>query len=92
METNMPLIECKSDVGITVGLIDSIITVARVLNARLDYDALICGSTGDRMQPVRDALRDLQDCSEFKRMIQFGDRDAMRVIHDAADLLRKRGS
>lgn len=82
-------IECKSEIGVTVGLIDTIITSARVLRDRIDVDALICGQTGDEHQPVRDALRDLQDSDDFKRLITYGDRDAMAVIHQAAALLEK---
>lgn len=62
-------IECKSEIGITVGLIDAMISLARVTDKHLDYDDLIYGERGDELQPIRDALRDLKACEEFNRII-----------------------
>lgn len=81
-------IECSSEMGVTIGLIDSIITTARVLGQRLDYDALICGEDGDEHQPIREALTDLATCAELRRLIGKHDAGAMKVIHDAAALLK----
>lgn len=83
------IIECKSPVGEVVGLIDAMISLARVTDKRLDYDALICGESGDELQPIRDALRDLKACKGFTRMIGTGDAKAMEIIHDAAEHFRK---
>lgn len=76
--------------GITIGLIDSIITTARVLSKRIDYEALICGSRGDKHQPIRNALTDLAICQQFLKLIGRHDAEAMRIIHDAAALLSKK--
>lgn len=46
--------ECKSEVGITVGLIDSLIAICRVLAPRLK---MTCGDQEE--QPIVEAMRDL---------------------------------
>jgi len=82
-------IECNSEIGITIGLIDAIITTARVLRTRMDFNAMICGENGDEHQPVREALKDLAGCTEVRELIGLHDAEAMRIIHDAAELMRK---
>jgi hypothetical protein len=49
--------DCRSDDGITVGLIDSIITACRVLRKR-DFAPL----------PVQEALKDLAADGDFARL------------------------
>ena len=82
-------IECKSEIGTTIGLIDALITTARVLRQRLDFDAMITGKTGDEHQPAREALKDLSDCHELRELIGLHDAAAMKIIHDAAALIER---
>lgn len=81
-------IECTSEIGTTVGLIDAIITLTRLLDGRLDYQAMIIGAYGDKYQPIRNALRDLLDNSPYRKIIEGRDDEAMKIIHDAAEMLR----
>ena len=80
-------IECKSEIGTTIGLIDTLITVARIARQRLDFNAMITGETGDKYQPAREALKDLSDCAELRELIGLHDAVAMKIIHDAAALI-----
>lgn len=91
-------IECDSEIGVTIGLIDTLINTARVLRPRLDLetignlhlglDGVGYGKARDQFQPVRDALTDLCSCKELREIITIHDDGAMAVIHDAAALLR----
>lgn len=49
---------------------------------------MICGERGDEHQPVRDALSDLSACQELREIVGLHDTEAMRIIHDAAELLK----
>lgn len=86
----MKRIECKSDIGITIGLIDGIISIAQVLAPRLNIDAMRLGEKGDEYQPVREALTDLCCCVPLKDMLDKWDGQAMELIHRAAELLKDR--
>lgn len=81
-------IECTSKVGTTVALIDAIITLTRLLDERLEYDAMIIGSSRDKYQPIRNALHDLLTNSPYRKIIDGRDNDAMNIIHDAAAHLK----
>ena len=83
-------IECTSEIGTTVALIDSIITLTRLLDARLDYDAMVIGDRRDKYQPIRNALHDLLTNSPYRKIIDGRDSEAMNIIHDAAELLKTR--
>ncbi len=82
-------IECKSEMGITIGLIESILTAANLLGQRLDYETLISGERGDEHQPIRDAIADLCACEPLRRMLNDADARAMSVIHHAAKLFEE---
>lgn len=83
-------IECTSQIGTTVGLIDAIIVLTRVLDTRLEYDAMTIGRTGDKYQPIRNALHDLLTNSPYRKIVTGRDDEAMKIIHDAAALLKDR--
>lgn len=87
-----PDYECNSEMGITVGLIDSIITISRVLFARLDIDAMITGEHGDEYQPIRDALTDLCTNKALSTLINCHNAEAMDIIHRAAAIFRTRSA
>lgn len=63
MKTEMDALECTSEAGITVGLIDSIISISRVL-ARRDFS--------DRH--VIEALRDLNQDGDLQGIVAAADR------------------
>lgn len=80
-------IECNSEIGITIGLIDNLIVTARVLRIRLDFNSMSIGSKRDKYQPIRNALHDLVTCKELREILN--DDNAMQIIHDAARVLNK---
>lgn len=79
----------NSEIGETVALLDAMIVLARITTKRIDSDAMICGSRGDKYQPIRDALTELMD-SGFRKIIDGRDERAMDIIHQAAELLESR--
>lgn len=85
----MRVVQANSEVGLTVSLIDSILVQAKLLAARMreHHSDIVIGRNGDRQQPVREALRELNDCNDFKGLIEFGDREAMQIIRRGAELL-----
>lgn len=82
-------IECKSEMGITIGLIDAIISISNVLAPRLEAidDAMRLGQRGDEYQPIRNALTDLCTSSNARRVIMGHDEVASALIHRAAELI-----
>lgn len=80
-------IECTSKIGTTVGLIDAIIVLTRMLDTRLEYEAMSIGRNGDRYQPIRNALHDLLTNSPYRKIVTGRDDEAMKIIHDAAALM-----
>ncbi len=86
----MKTLECTSEVGTTIALIDAIITLTRLLDMRLEYDAMAIGSNRDKYQPIRNALHDLLANSPYRKIIDRYDNEAMNIIHDAAALLRRK--
>lgn len=74
--------DCRSDNGITTGLIDSLIFICRVLGPRLDatWDSirkdpdLIRSTSNDIPQSIKDALEDLA-----------GDEDVLNVLSWASE-------
>lgn len=53
------IIDCRSEEGVTIGLIDALISIARVLSKR-DLDA---------SDQIREALLDLRNDEDIKRII-----------------------
>ena len=87
-------IECKSEMGITIGLIDAIISISNVLAVRLDAinDAMRLGERGDEYQPIRNALTDLCASSNARAVILGHDEAASALIHRAAELVQTTAS
>ncbi len=54
--------DCRSQEGVTVGLIDAVIAVARVLAPRL--------KDGGLAEPVREALRDLRQDEDVRAVVE----------------------
>lgn len=48
----IPVVDCRTEEGITIGLIDSIISISRVLNKRLQNK--------DQSEQINEALKDLR--------------------------------
>lgn len=88
--TTMP-IECRSRDGITIGLIDSLITIAVVLDHRLKSERRRFRRSADEWayhsQAVQDALHDLADNPTVRGLLWPHDDKAMAIIHSAAQLL-----
>lgn len=82
--------ECKSNMGLVIGLVDALITIGDVLAPMLDLEAMRLGVKGDRWQPIRDALKDLNQSSGLMKILEDRDSNAMRLIHRAAELLEAR--
>jgi len=88
-------IECTSTDGITIGLIDAIITLAVVLNERLEKQAKRMKRSPDEYEwfseDVRNALCDLAGNPAVKRLLFPRDEKAMAIIHEAARSLTGHG-
>jgi hypothetical protein len=78
----------NSEIGETVALIDAMIVLSRIITKRIDIESMICGSKGDKYQQIRDALTELME-SGFRKIMGDHDEEAMRIIHEAAGLLRQ---
>ena len=52
--------DCRSNVGITIGLIDSLISISRILKIRIDTDNA----------EINGALADLRDDEDLKKILQ----------------------
>ena len=52
--------DCRSNVGITIGLIDSLISISRILKNRIDTDNA----------EINGALADLRDDEDLKKILQ----------------------
>lgn len=68
--------ECRSEDGITVGLIDALISIARVLAPRLRENYV----TEDR--PIYEAIADLMQDPDIKKILVYQDlilADANRI-------------
>jgi hypothetical protein len=61
MENDTQKTDCRDEDGITVGLVDAIISIARVL-ARKDLDA----------SAVREALKDLAEDEDLRKILEKG--------------------
>jgi hypothetical protein len=83
------VIECKSRDGITIGLIDALITTAAVLHQRLLQDHR---RGRKNSQPVIDALDDLRLNKNFRELVFPGGDEAMRIIDRAAEAIRARNT
>lgn len=82
-------IEAASRDGITIGLIDSIITIATVLRERLNAESRRLKRSSDEhawhSQPVQDALHDLAANPTVRGLLWPRDDNAMEIIHRAAE-------
>ena len=84
-------IEAHSRDGITIGLVDAIITLANTLNERLAAEAkrLKSDPSDDHAwhsEPVRKALLDLAGNKALKRLLFPRDEKVMKILRDAAAL------
>lgn len=59
-------IDCRSEEGITIGLIDAIISICRILSPRLEM-----GTTTDS---INEALMDLSNDEDMKNVIAWTDK------------------
>lgn len=58
-DTEVMKTDCRTEVGITVGLIDSLISISRILKNRIDTDN----------EEIIGALADLQDDEDLKKIL-----------------------
>lgn len=64
--------DCKTEIGITVGLIDGIISITRILVDR-DWDA----------PEIQEAIKDLREDDDMKRLMDIGElSDAKKYIKE----------
>ena len=52
--------DCRSEIGITVGLIDSLISISRILKDRLSDN-----------KEITEALKDLQNDEDLKKILNY---------------------
>lgn len=71
-------VECRSEDGITVGLIDTILNCALLLSGR-DQSA----------QCVRDALQDLRTCKEMRDAMRSYELNELQICQENAGLHEK---
>lgn len=88
-----PVIECKSADGITIGIIDAIITMSDLLIQRLKSEEQRHRRNKNddhawHSKAVEDALCDLRFNSSLRGFIFQADDDAMKLIRKAARELR----
>lgn len=90
--------ECKSWDGITIGLIDAIITIANVLNPRLQAEARKMKKLGEKdtdlewlwfSQEVQDAMSDLLLNESVQQLLYPRDEKMMDIIYKSAETLKK---
>lgn len=63
----MDEVDCRSDDGITIGLIDSIISIAGVLSSRLENTYITL--------PIAEALKDLAHDDNVRNVFAWADHD-----------------
>ncbi len=74
MKTAMRLIECTSRDGVTIGLVDALISIANVLTERLEAEAKrMKRSSVEFSQEVQDALTDLRHHAALTGLIYHHD-------------------
>lgn len=59
--TKEPIIDCKSEEGKTIGLIDSIISISRILNNRLYLSSF--------SKDIQEALKDLKEDNDLNDIL-----------------------
>lgn len=81
--SNRRSVDAASDDGLTIGLIDMVITAATLLNQRIP------DHWGESKLPkvVKEALTDLYRHPEVKKLVERYDEKTMDIIHRAAELL-----
>lgn len=87
------VIECKSWDGVTIGLIDSMLAISRVLVERLHAEQARLKAIQDGpwfSEDVQEALADLRHDDCIGELIYPGNTEAMRLIHEAAALIKTR--
>lgn len=95
----MKTTDCKSRDGITIGLIDSLLAIARVLAPRLHRAEKYTSGEGWIPQDVREALRDLHEDTDInyimiagpynKNWVSDDDRNMLDSISTTAKYLRE---
>ena len=91
----MKPLDAKSPDGITIGLIDAMLTLAHTLNERLASELIERNrdpAEDDHAyysMPVQRALRDLAGNPAIRRLLWPRDDATMKILHDAAKLTRK---
>ncbi len=89
------VIDAKSRDGITIGLIDAIITLAHTLNERLALEGKRLENDPNddhawHSMAVQHALLDLAGNKALRQLLWPRDEKAMEIIHAAAELERKK--
>lgn len=71
------IVDCRSEEGITIGLIDAIISIARVLSPRLDSLALhkVEGKPGRQLDVINESLADLAADEDVHNVFAWADYD-----------------
>lgn len=78
-------IECKSDIGRVVGLVDALIAISNQVNVMLPNPEIVFESEKAKWRPLVNAIRDLFYNSPFKKIVNFADNEAMLIIQRAAE-------
>lgn len=93
--TDNETIECNSRDGVTIGMIDAIITMAIVLDQRLKHETKRLKRSkvewAWHSQPVQDALHDLASNKVVRGLLFPRDDEAMKIINDAAKAVTTQG-
>jgi hypothetical protein len=86
-------IECTSRDGITIGLVDAMLSLARALNERLAAEAKRMKRSKIEWEwfsdEVQSALADLRHSQDMLNLFQPNDEVAMELIRRAAALIEK---
>jgi hypothetical protein len=86
------VIESESWNGITIGLIDAILSVAKMLNERIAAETKRLKLTDEEWlsEEVQEALADLRHSADIKMLIAPENEKAMAIIREAAALIKTR--
>lgn len=93
MSDHVAPIECSSHDGITIGLIDAMITLANTLNERLEREARRMKRRNNPIEwewfsdDVQAALTDLAGNKAVQNLLHPYDENAMRIIREGARLI-----
>jgi len=86
------ILECKSWDGVTIGLIDALLSISRALTERVEAETERLKKTDDQWlsNEVQEALSDLRHDDVLKALIYPQDIEAARIIREAAVLIKTR--